>query len=182
MSALPSRTRSQSSAGTIRAAKRRSSAASQRSAHPPDSDSEDDDGNDTFFDFGLGDEVQTPTMEYPQRLEELLGNGGLEAAGRPTDDDDDDSQPNEFLYDGQDGPDQERLAARRAEWGLDGDDLVSEKEMIKRYGTEMKDILGEEEAREEDEDAGELEIESIVLDTNTPVSLCALSYSLLRLD
>lgn len=181
MSAFPSRTRSQSSAGTIRAAKRRSSAASQRSAHPPDSDSEDDDGNDTFFDFGLGDEVQTPTMEYPQRLEELLGNGGLEAAGRPADDVDDD-QPSDFLYDGQDGPDQERLAARRAEWGLDGDGLVSEKEMMKRYGTEMKDILGEEEAREEDEGAGELEIESIALDTNTPVSLCALANSLLRWD
>lgn len=164
----PARTRSQSSAGTI------------RPGRPPagesDSDDDDDDGKaETFFDFGLGDEVGTPTAEYPERLEELLATGlrlgasdagsvvGIaDGAAADDDDDNDNGASHEFVYDGRDGLDAATTAARRAEWGLD-EEPPSEKALLARYGEGLRDVLGEEAARAEDEEAGELEVESIAL-------------------
>jgi hypothetical protein len=178
----PARSRSQSSAGTIRAGRKLSRPTSD------DDDDDEDDEDDTFFDFGA--EVATPTSEYPQRLEELLAAGtfGIPSAGggpRATDgaaggevadsvDDDDNRSDGGFFYNGRDGPDPELQASRRAEWGLDVDQQVDEKALLQRYGREMKDILGEEQARAEDEDAGELELEGIALQEKAaPVRLPA---------
>ena len=170
----PARSRSQSSAGTIRAAGRK----------PPrpnsdDDDDDEDDEDDTFFDFGA--EAATPTSEYPQRLEELLAAGtfGIPAAGGgpraadelTVDDDNDAGSDGGFFYNGRDGPDPELQASRLAEWGLEADEQVDEKVLLQRYSREMKDILGEKQARAEDEDAGELEVEGITLQENAaPVS------------
>lgn len=169
----PARSRSQSSAGTIRAGRK-----PPRSASDEDDDDEDDE-DDTFFDFGV--EVATPTSEYPQRLEELLAAGtfGIPSAGSGTraadgtscggvanDVDDDNRSDGGFFYNGKDGPDPELQAPRRAEWGLGVDQPVDEKELLRRYGREMRDVLGEEQARAEDEDAGELEVEGIALQEN----------------
>lgn len=151
------RTRSRSSNGTIKANGRRSSPS-------PSDEDDDDDECDEFRTPGTPDGLNEGTS-YDDRLQDLLGDG---AGAQGDGDDNGNDDEEEFVYNGVSGRDEE-LATRRREF-ITGNPEEDEKRFLMTYSEQMRDILGEEEARQRDEDAGEEEIETIEADRVRDVS------------
>ena len=128
-----------------------------------DSDHSDDEEQDSL---DPTTPKQSSSKSYSDRLNGLLGReegaraegDGDEEGGEPEDEDDDEA---DFRYDGEDGIDEERQERRLAEWAEEEDD---EKGSLRGYDETMKDILGEEEAREEAQAQGEEELETFAVE------------------